>query len=152
VVVAADGTTTVALDGIEWANGCAFSPDGRTLYMCDYHRGVVVAADRRDDGSYGPSRVVVTSPSGGADGMAVDEAGALWVALGPSATVGRFTPDGTLDAELAVPGSFVASLCFGGTDGRDLFVTTAQGADGTSGAVLRTRVPVAGAPVAAVTI
>jgi gluconolactonase len=152
VVVAADGSTTVALDGIEWANGCAFSPDGRTLYLCDYHRGVVVAADRRDDGSYGPSRVVVTSPSGAADGMAVDEVGALWVALGPRGTVGRFTPDGVLDTELVVPAAFVASLCFGGADGRDLFVTTAQGADGTPGAVLRTRVDGPGAPVGAVTI
>ncbi|HEX7134750.1 MAG TPA: SMP-30/gluconolactonase/LRE family protein [Iamia sp.] len=152
VVVAADGSTTVALDGIEWANGCAFGPDGRTLYMCDYHRGVVVAAERHDDGRYGPSRVVVTSPSGGADGMAVDETGALWVALGPSGTVGRFTPDGVLDAELDVPAAFVASLCFGGDDGRDLFVTTARAADGTPGAVIRTRVAVAGAPVGAVAI
>jgi sugar lactone lactonase YvrE len=94
----------------------------------------------------------VTSPSGGADGLAVDEAGALWVALGPSGTVGRFTPAGVLDAELDVPAAFVASLCFGGDDGRDLFVTTAQAADGTPGAVVRTRVDVAGTSVGAVAI
>ncbi|MBA3303480.1 MAG: SMP-30/gluconolactonase/LRE family protein [Acidimicrobiia bacterium] len=153
VEVAADGTTTTVLEGVEWANGCAFSADGSTFYGCDYHRGVVLAAGRGADGDYGPGRVAVTSPTGAVDGMAVDEDGGLWVALGPSATVGRFTPDGRLDIEVEVPAAFVASLCFGGTDGRDLFVTTMEDPQGPGGdgAVFRTRAPVAGAPVAAVT-
>ena len=74
--------TSAVLEGVLWANGCAFSPDGGTFYGCDYHRGLVLAAERRDDGTYGPRRVVAVSPSGDADGMAVDETGALWVALG----------------------------------------------------------------------
>jgi xylono-1,5-lactonase len=143
-----DAAPTEVLGGVLWANGCAFSPDGATFYGNDWQRGLVLAADRRPDGTWGPGRVAVTSPSGGADGLAVDETGALWVALGDSATVGRFTPDGRLDRELTVPGAFVASLCFGGSDGRDLFVTTA-GDDATpdGGAVFHTRVDVAGAPV-----
>jgi gluconolactonase len=146
VVAGRDGRTTEVLGGVQWANGCAFSSDGAVFYGCDYSRGVVLAADRRSDGTYGPGRVAVTSPSGGADGMAVDEAGALWVALGPSGSVGRFTPEGVLDTELDVPAPFVASLCFGGTDGRDLFITTA--ADGAEpGAVFHSRAPVAGAPI-----
>jgi sugar lactone lactonase YvrE len=147
VAVGADGGVTTVLDEVLWVNGCAFSPDGATFYGCDYHRGVVLAADRRDDGSYQPGRAVVTSPSGGADGMAVDETGALWVALGPSGTVGRFTPHGRLDAELDVPAGFVASLCFGGADGRQLFVTTAASGDDEPGSVFVTPVDVAGAPL-----
>jgi gluconolactonase len=145
------GPATTVVDDVLWANGCATSPDGDTFYGCDYQRGVVLAADRRDDGTYGEARVVVASPSGQVDGMAVDEAGALWVALGASATIGRFRPDGTgtLDGELVVDAEFVASLCFGGDGLRDLFVTTAGGVDPTGGAVFRTRVDVAGLPVPA---
>jgi gluconolactonase len=151
--IGSDGATTTVLPGVDWANGCAFSPDGRTFFGCDYHRGLVLAAERRSDGSYGAPRTAVVSPSGEADGMAVDENGALWVALGSRGTVGRFKPDGALDQELEVPASFVTSLCFGGDDGRDLFVTTLGNKEDpdTSGGVFLARSTVAGAPIPAVT-
>jgi gluconolactonase len=144
-----DGTTTLVMDGILWANGCAFSPDGGTFYGCDYHRGLVLACERRDDGTYTPSRIAAVSPSGQADGMAVDETGALWVALGSKGTIGRFRPDGQLDSELEVPARFVSSLCFGGRDGRDLFVTTPDTTEDPrlEGCVFHTRVDVAGLPL-----
>jgi sugar lactone lactonase YvrE len=123
-----NGTTT-AIAGVDWVNGCAFSPDGHTFYGCDYHRGLVLAADAHEDGTFGEPRAVVVSPSGEADGMAVDEDGALWVALGAGGSVGRFRPDGELDLTLEVPAPFVASLCFGGSDRRDLFITTAGNPD-----------------------
>ena len=139
---------TVAGD-VLWANGCAYSPDGATFYGCDYHRGVVFAADRHDDGTHGPPRALIETPGGEADGMAVDEHGALWVALGARGSVGRFRPDGALDSEVQVPAGFVASLCFGGDDLRDLFVTTLGDpkSDEDPGAVFLTRAPVAGSPV-----
>jgi len=133
---------SVVLPGVLWTNGCAFSPDGATFYGCDYERGLVLAADREEDGSYGPPRTVAVSPSGDADGMAVDEDGCLWVALGSRATVGRFTPDGALDSELAVDADFVASVCFAGVDRRDLVITT-------TGDVFVGRAPVAGVEVPA---
>jgi gluconolactonase len=141
-----DGSATPILPGVEWCNGCAFSPDGRIFYGCDYQRGLVLACDRDEDGGYGPPRTLIESPSGQADGMALDEEGALWVALGTGRSVGRFRPDGTLDMELDVPAVFVSSLCFGGSDGRDLFITTAGEPD-DPGAVFLDRSPVAGAPV-----
>jgi gluconolactonase len=136
----------VVLPGVLWANGCAFSPDGGSFYGCDYERGLVLAATRGDDGSYGAPRTVVTSASGDADGMAVDEEGCLWVALGSSGTVGRFTPEGELDGEVAVDADFVASVCFAGTDRRDLVITTAgeAGNPDARGGVFVTRAPVAG--------
>jgi sugar lactone lactonase YvrE len=115
---------TVVLSGVLWPNGCAFSPDGHTFYGCDYQRGQVLAVDRASDGRYGASRTVVLSPSGAADGIAVDEDGCLWIALGARASIGRFTPDGRLDTEIPVEADFVASLCFAGQDRRDLYITT----------------------------
>ena len=147
VRVEVDGSTDTVLPGVEWANGCAFSPDGRTFYGCDFHRGLVLAAELRDDGTYGLPRIVVEAPGGDTDGLAVDENGGLWVALGARGTVGRFRPDGTLEHEIEVPAGFVASLCFGGGDGRDLFITTAgdPAARSTAGGVYLTRSAVPGA-------
>ena len=142
---------TPVVDDVLWVDGCQFSPDGSVFYGCDVQRGVVLAADRRADGSYGGRRVVIESPTGVADGMSVDETGALWVALGPSGSIGRFTPDGTLDREVSMDARFVASLCFGGSDGRDLFATSI-GEEGETGAVFHGRVEVAGAPITLATV
>jgi gluconolactonase len=155
VSVTASSASTVVMDGIYWANGCAFSPDGSLFYGCDYHRGLVLAAERTVDGTYGSPRIAAVSPSGQADGMAVDETGALWVALGPKGTIGRFRPDdGGLDCELDVPAQFVSSLCFGGGDGRDMFITTPDTTEDPrlDGCVFRTRVDVAGTPLLPATL
>lgn len=147
VTVGGEGPLVPVIDDVLWVNGCQFSPDGTIFYGCDVHRGQVIAADRRPDGTYTSRRVVIESPTGVADGIAVDENGCLWVALGPSGTVGRFTPDGVLDAEVATDAAFIASVCFGGSDGRDLFATSIA-RDGGPGAVYRGRVDVPGAPIA----
>ena len=138
--IGSSGDPEVLIDGVEWVNGCAFAADG-TFYGCDYRRGLVLTTG---------GRTVVTSPSGEADGMAVDEEGCLWVALGSSGTVGRFRPDGSLDHEVEVPEApFVASLCFGGEDMRDLFITTTGNADvpGSPGGVYITRSDTPGVPI-----
>lgn len=141
----------LVVDDVLWVNGCQFSPDGSVFYGCDVQRGVVLAVDRSADGTYSGRRVAIESPTGVADGMAIDETGAIWVALGPSGSVGRFTPDGTLDHEVSVDARFVASLCFGGADGRDLFITTI-GQDGDTGSVFHGRTDVAGAPITPATV
>jgi gluconolactonase len=57
----------------------------------------------------------------------VDAEGGVWVAAGDAGRVVRFGADGSLDRELEVPASFVSSLCFGGDDMRDVYVTTGDG-------------------------
>jgi sugar lactone lactonase YvrE len=78
--------------------------------------------------------------------MALDEQGAIWVAL-VSGGIVRLTPDGDVDRKLEPPSAFTTSLCFAG---RDLYVTTGGHARHAElrGCVLRTTVDVAGAPVA----
>jgi len=135
-----DAGPDLVFDGIVHANGIAFAPDERTIYASDSRAQVVIAydVDRRR------RRDIDVSAYGNPDGMAVDEAGTIWLAL-VSGGVGRFTPDGTLDRRLDVPSPFVTSLCF---DGNDLYVTTAAHENAERrGCVLRTRVDVAGAPV-----
>jgi gluconolactonase len=79
--------------------------------------------------------------AGSADGMAVDEEGGVLVATGEGGRIARFEADGTPVGALDVPASFVSSLCFGGEDMRDVFVTTGDGK------LLRGRADVPGLPV-----
>lgn len=130
-----DGEARIVFDGVVHANGIALSPDEREIYMSDTRRQVLIAFDVERD----QRREIDIAPYGHPDGMAVDEHGAIWLAL-VGGGVGRFTPDGVLDRRLEPPSTFVTSVCF---SGRDLYVTT-----GGPGTVLRTTVDVAGAPVA----
>ena len=131
VRVAPDGSITHQALELTWPNGIACAPDGQTFYVADYSQGVVW----RD----GVQRFC-ESPRGEADGLAVDADGGVWVALGSGAGVARFASDGSLDFVLDVKTSFVSSVCFGGDDLRDLYITTGD-------AVLRERVAFAGFPV-----
>ncbi len=132
-----DGAGAAAvLEGIDWPNGIGFSPDGATMYACDYAHGVV----RSGDGT-----VFARSPAGSADGLAVDETGGVWVAMGEGRAIARFEPDGSLDCTFDVPADFVSSLCFGGADMRDVYVTTV-------GALLHGRSDVPGLPIPQATI
>ncbi len=118
--VDASGAAVQVCDGVAFPNGCGFAPDGRTLYLSNYSGAEVLAIDAET----GARRQLARVPHGNPDGLAVDEAGGVWVALGDAGCVGRFTPAGALDQRLDVPSRFVTSLCFGGDGGRTLYVTT----------------------------
>lgn len=59
------------------------------------------------------------------DGIAIDVAGGLWVAMYGTGQVWRLA-DGRVDTVLEVPTARVTSVALGGCDGLDLLVTTAQ--------------------------
>jgi sugar lactone lactonase YvrE len=88
--------------------------------------------------------------AGSPDGMAVDESGCVWVATMVVGQLIRLTPQGHVDQVLNGPQAWTSSLCFGGSDGRDLYATTFGGEpyeSTRSGGVYRTRVDVAGTPI-----
>jgi len=136
------GATHQVCDGIAFPNGAGFAPDGRTLYLSNYSGAEVLAIDT----DTGACRQLVRVPRGNPDGLAVDATGGVWVALGDAGCVGRFTPAGALDRTLDVPSRFVTSLCFGGEDGRTLYVTTTDNTDAPErgATVFRTRVDTPG--------
>jgi len=136
--IGADGRAEPVAEGIDWPNGIGLSPAGDVLCVSDFQHATVLAF--RPGSTRG--EVFAHAPAGGScDGLAVDAAGGVWVALGPAGAIARFRPDGALDAVLDVPADFVSSLCFGGPDGRDVVVTTI-------GALLTTRAALPGLPVA----
>jgi len=109
---------------------------------------VVVAHDVDETGRCSGRRVFAGSPRGMPDGLAVDEAGCVWIAAYGGGCVTRFAPDGRLERHIDVPAKIVTSLCFGGPERRDLYVVTADNSSDPAlgGTVFRTQVDVPGLP------
>ena len=162
----AGGALQTMADGITVSNGLAFSPDGSTLYWADTKAAVVYAFDF-DGGSGNLARRRVFQQfaprdpgqpmavyGGRPDGAAVDAEGAYWVAMFEGQRLLRFAPDGGLLAELPLPVRCPTMPCFGGTDLKTLYITTARenrpadelAAQPLAGCVLTLRVEVPGLP------
>jgi sugar lactone lactonase YvrE len=145
LLLGADGAERVLSEEVVWPNGIALASDGETVYVSDYARAVVLATTLEG----GHTRALAHVPRGSADGLALDVDGGVWVALGEGGGVARLRADGSLDAEQSLPASFVSSLAFGGTDMREVLITTADNAVSPElgGTLLRARSEIAGAPV-----
>ena len=153
--VDAEGEATMLYGDVSLTNGIGLSPDGTVLYHSDTAANVVWAHDVAVDGSVGNRRPFVRSVDLQPDGLAVDEAGTVWVAdVSGSASVRAFSSDGKEIGRIPVPARMVTSLCFGGADRRDLYVVTADNTDdpGLAGTIFRTRVDTPGCAVAMATI
>ncbi len=102
-----DGTQPVVLiDDFEKPNGLAFSPDERTLYICDTARYHVRAFEVTDQGHLRKEtgRVFATmdpGEKGGPDGMKVDRDGRVYVAVALGVWV--YAADGTLLGIISTP-------------------------------------------------
>lgn len=129
---------TIVQRDFDMPNGLCFSPDGRTLWIADSGKKQRIGAfPVREDGTLGDA---VRWLEGGADGMRCDERGNLWAAARDGVRV--FAPNGERLLRIQLPEG-PANLCFGGADGRSLFVTARS-------SLYRVVVLVAGAPVPAV--
>jgi sugar lactone lactonase YvrE/DNA-binding IclR family transcriptional regulator len=115
--------------GFTVSNGLDWSPDGRCLYFADSAAGhIYVYEFKPRTGTLGERRVLVAlAPEDGRpDGLAVDSAGTIWVAIWDGWSVRRYAPDGRLLEIVRLPVPRPTSLCFGGADLRTLFVTSAR--------------------------
>jgi len=126
--VDADHSVTRVLPGLTIANGMGWSPDGNTMYFID-SANYAVDAYRFDaaTGGLGPSeRLVAFAESEGMpDGLTIDAEGDIWVALFYGGEVRCYRPDGALRGTIRLPVKQVTSVCFGGPDLGDLYITSA---------------------------
>lgn len=116
------------IDGITCANGIAFSPDGRTLYLADSPAGIVYAFDYEPETGVPSNRRLFIERDmreGIFDGAEVDSEGGYWVALLMKGAVARYTPDGRLDREIPVPVLQPTKIAFGGPQLSTLYLTSA---------------------------
>ncbi len=109
------------------ANGLGWSPNGATMYFAETHRGTIWAYEYDlDTGTPSRRRVLAEVPVevGVPDGLTVDSAGRVHVALWRGGRINVYAPDGRLDEVIAMPVPSPTSCCFGGADLRTLFITT----------------------------
>jgi len=115
------GRVTAVARDFSHPNGLAFSPDEAKLYIADSgaprHIRVFSVAS---DGTLRDGRVFCTIDKGGPDGIRVDREGRVWSSTGDGVQV--FSPAGELLGRI-LTSEAAANLCFGGEDGRTLFIT-----------------------------
>jgi len=105
----------------EKPNGIAFSPDEKKLYVADSGPPRLIRVfEVRDDGSVIGGEVFCKIDKGGPDGIRVDADGRVWSSAGDGVHI--FDTQGKLIGKILVPES-PANLCFGGEDGKTLFIT-----------------------------
>ena len=138
-------------------NALSWSPDGRTMYFADSWVGEIWADDYEPEtGDRSNRRILLAKDAlpGIPDGACVDSTGCLWIARYGAGQVARITPDGRIDTVLEVPTRNLTACALGGSDLRDLYVTSARqrmspkelAADPNAGAVFVARVETPGLP------
>ena len=90
-----DGQIETVLSDLTIANGLGWSPDGATMYVADSHPRVIHAFDfDAERGTISGARVLISLAEeiGAPDGLTVDAAGDLWVAIYGGGSVSTATP------------------------------------------------------------
>lgn len=134
-----DRTVTRVDDGYRIANGPAISADGAWLFHTDSGAHSIYRFAIRDDGALGSRELfaAIDPALGAPDGMTIDADGRLWVAIWGGGRVVRFTPDGRIEREIALPASQITSCTFSGATLDRMFITSASiGVDEAEGGAL----------------
>jgi gluconolactonase len=117
--------TRVAAD-MGTTNGIEVSPDGKTLYVNESVQRNVWSFPIHDDGTLGEKKLIKQFPDHGFDGMRCDADGNLYITRHGKGTVVVLSPAGKELHEIDVLGKNPTNLCFGGPDGRTVYVTEVE--------------------------
>jgi gluconolactonase len=137
----AQGNLNCLLNNVASPNGIALNPEENFLYIAVTRANSVWRAMLLPDGSI--TRVgnfIQLSGGSGPDGLAVDQAGNLYVAHAGLGTVWKFSPQGEPLLRIhSCAGKMTTNLAFGGKDNQDLFITESE-----TGSILRARMDTPG--------
>uniref|UniRef100_A0A1B6DI06 SMP-30/Gluconolactonase/LRE-like region domain-containing protein n=1 Tax=Clastoptera arizonana TaxID=38151 RepID=A0A1B6DI06_9HEMI len=121
---------TTQVSGIKLSNGLTWNPEDTKFYYVDTMK---LRVDKYD---YDPNTGKLSNErtafdlrenniGGYADGMTMDNEGKLWIAIFGSGMVVRVDPvNGKLLSSIKFPTLQITSVCFGGSNYDELFVTT----------------------------
>ena len=121
-----DGTTTRLATDMGTTNGVEVSPDGKRLYVNESVQRNVWVFDIQPDGGVANKRLLRQFPDHGFDGMRCDADGNLYITRYGRGTVVVLSPAGEVLREIDVLGARPSNLCFGGPDGRTVYVTEVE--------------------------
>lgn len=107
-------------DDIERPTGVLLSPDEKALYVANALGDSVLAFDVRPDGTVANRRSFARLSGRGADGLAVDAQGRLYVATPTGVQI--FSPDGRSFGTIPLPDG--QELAFAGADKKTLYIVS----------------------------
>jgi sugar lactone lactonase YvrE len=150
--VSPDQQVTVWDTGFGITNTIVWSPDLATFYCGCSVRNTIYAYDYDSRSStIGNRRTFVSGLDHGVpDGSAVDAKGYLWNCRFYGGCILRLAPSGKLEDIVEMPVSNITNCCFGASDLKTLFITTAalqaQDGENQAGGLFRVQMDVAGMP------
>lgn len=111
---------TMVMDGFKRPNGIVGTPDGKKLYVADIGDSKTYVFDIASDGSLSNRKLIAPM---GSDGMTLDSKGNIYL-TGKGVTI--FDPSGKQVGHIPIAEPWTANVCFGGKDGKTLFVTASK--------------------------
>ena len=124
--IGTDGKVTRLAANMGTTNGIEVSPDGKKLYVNESRQRNVWVFDIQPDGSLANKTLLKKFPDFGFDGMRCDVDGNLFITRHGKGTVVVLSPAGEILREIDVLGTKPSNLCFGGPDGRTVYVTEVE--------------------------
>jgi len=124
--ISTKGEVTRLAKDLGTTNGIDVSPDGKTLYVNESVQRGVWAFPINADGTLGGRKLVKQFDDHGFDGMRCDVDGNLYITRYGKGTVVKLSPQGEVLQEIDVLGKQPSNLCFGGPDGRTVYVTEVE--------------------------
>lgn len=121
-----EGKVTLLAGDMGTTNGIEVSPDGKTLYVNESRQCNVWAFTLTPQGTAEDKRLVKQFEDHGFDGMRADVDGNLFITRYGKGTVVKMSPKGEILQEIDVLGKSPSNLCFGGPDGRTVYVTEVE--------------------------
>lgn len=124
--MALDGALQLLAEGPRYTNGIAFGPDASQLYVTEsFGQRVLIYTVRK--GKLGKPREFCRTDPGSPDGICFDTGGLLYVAATVGHEVQIFDANGACVGRLPCgDDSMPTNCCFGGPEGRTLFVTESR--------------------------
>ncbi len=124
VCVEPDGRARVVAAGLDFPNGMAITDDRRTLLVAESTARRISALRIDDDGALGARRTFADGLDGPPDGIALDEAGGLWVAMTLANQFARIVEGATVTDRIGVGDEVAIACTLGGPQRRTLFLVT----------------------------
>lgn len=115
-----DGKVTM-LDSMATVNGIDVSPDNKTLFVNELLK--IWAYDLSSKGEISNKRLVIEFPDFVLDGMRCDVKGNIYQVWFGKGTVVKVSPKGKILQEITLTGKRPTNVCFGGKDGKTIYVT-----------------------------
>lgn len=130
--VNSQGEVIRVIEDIEFPNGMGLSPDGTTLYVANTRGTHLLAYDVNGDGTvdnrrnFAAVKMAEGAEQSGADGMAIDSEGNLYLATTQGLGVQVFNDTGEYLGRISLPAT-INNVNFGGADGKTLYISAQDG-------------------------